>query len=190
MFEEAVATETKEKATPEDEEANNRVRAQLKLLQERLKSQQNKDLESESAEKSQKKGTEAQSSRSSEVAASSWEIPPEDGSDTGYESCESTDPEEEERRRAWCEEHNQQCLLEQGIGLAQKQEIAPPKEGTEDPLPTPLPPETSWDLEVVRDLLELANNGDKVTWPKGLDPVSAKQLLQSKQPPKGNEGTI
>ena len=69
-------------------------------------------------------------------------------------------------------------------GKAPAKEAAPPEEKAGDQLPSQLPPEIKWDLEVVRDLLELASNGEKVTWPEGLDSESARKLLQSGQPSK------
>ena len=34
------------------------------------------------------------------------------------------------------------------------------------------------DLEVIKDLLELVNDGFSVTWPKGLDEIEARRLLK------------
>ena len=36
-----------------------------------------------------------------------------------------------------------------------------------------------WDLEMVQDLLELVEAGEKIAWPSGLDTVEARRLLKS-----------
>ena len=56
-----------------------------------------------------------------------------------------------------------------------------PEAGVEAPAPAPASPEAEWDLDTLQDLLELSEEGVNVSWPGGMDPLSAKELVQKRK---------
>ena len=99
----------------------------------------------------------------------------------------ATEKANKEARQAWCDAFEEEVLQGKGRGNLKEgrsqaevptEEAAPPKAEGAEHQPVHLPPEKEWDLAMVQDLLDLAEDGVKVTWPDGLDPIAARKLLQ------------
>ena len=94
---------------------------------------------------------------------------------SGISSAELAEEEAREARKAWCDEHEKECREAQG--MAPEEEAAPePNPSRHEPGFTA--PEPEWDKQCLLDLVDLWESGESVSWPSGLDPLTARQLLE------------
>ena len=182
LFENPKAEEEKGERGPRDGKDDAAVREQLRLLEARLKAKQDAGPKIDEPKKNEHVENRACEVVSSSGAASSWEVQQKEGQSSDADDSDTAEQEEKEaaeKRKAWCEEHNRQCLRLQGLAPVEAK-AAPVVDATVQHTPD-APSEVLWDLVVVEDLLELEESGAGVTWPRGLDTIEARKLLERRQ---------
>ena len=86
-------------------------------------------------------------------------------------------------RQAACDAFEEELSRSRGQSRPRKTTTSAAPSGSV-PLPAAKPPEKEWDLTMVGDLLDLAEAGEKVAWPQGLDMVVARRMVKRHQEAK------